>query len=292
MWTLCGEVTLAYYLDLDNEWDKYKAIFREEWSEIGRYLQATDPFHRLVTVHPGPGIWDGKPPLNDMGCLDFIYLQSGHDGFHTCPRAISQVKDNLALYPEKPVLHGEVCFEGMQGSSRDDVQRFLFWSNMLMGTAGFGYGVEGIWQFNTEEELFGASPGGNVWGNVSWETAYQYEGSKQVGIGKKILEKFNWWDMEPHNELVESRDPESIYAPYCCTFPNGDRIIYMNRKPASFNPYTIVDLAPNCVYQYQFIDPITGSEYERTKFKSSDSGKWLVPTAPIMQDFVLMIYSE
>ena len=59
-------------------------------------------------------------------------------------------------------MHGEVCFEGMAGSSWQDVQRLLFWSNILQGTPGYGYGAEGIWQFNEVGNPFGPSPTGHT----------------------------------------------------------------------------------------------------------------------------------
>jgi len=291
-WILAGEVTLAYYLDLDGEWEKYKAIFREQWSEVGQYLQENDPFDRLVTVHPGPGIWDGKPPLDDMDVLDFIFLQSGHSGYHTLPRAVSQVYDNLELYPDRPVLHGEVCFEGMQGSSGPDIQRFLFWSNVLSGTAGFSYGVEGIWQFNTEEQPFGASPQGSVWGNVPWETAYQYKGSEQVGIGKQIMEEFEYWRFRPHREWVRSKDPEDIFGPYCAGIPGEVRVIYMNRFPTGYNPYELVDLEPGKTYWYRYYDPITGERYPVKEFKAGRNGEWSIDGPPVKQDFVLAVFND
>ncbi len=289
-WTLAGEVTLAYYTDLGDNWDYYKAQFRDQWSEVGRYLQENDPFDRLVTVHPGPGIWDGKPPLDDMNVLDFIFLQSGHANFHTLPRAVNQVYENLELYPDRPVLHGEVCFEGMKGSSWSDIQRFLFWSNVLSGTAGFSYGVEGIWQFNTEEELFGASPVGNVWGNVPWEEAMHYKGSTEVGIGKKLMENFEYWRFEPHREWIEGKNKDGLFSNYCAGIPGEVRVIYLYDKPSRYSPYAVVDLEEGGNYEYQFLDPITGKAHERIPFKADSEGRWDVPEPPVMQDFVLAIY--
>jgi len=289
-WTLAGEVTLPYYDDTSNgEGNKFKAQQRKDWSEVGRYLQANEPYNRLVTVHPGPGIWDGKPPLDDMSVLDFIFLQSGHSGFHTLPRAIEQVKENLKLYSDKPVLHGEVCFEGMQGSSWEDIQRFLFWSNILSGTAGYSYGSEGIWQFNTKSQLFGASPAGNVWGNVTWDVCMNYSGSKQVGIGKKILEKVDWWKLESHPEWIESKDTSNIFSYYCAGIEDKLHLIYLYQKPSKFNPYIVTHLKSNTIYNYQFIDPITGEFYPEKTLTTDSNGKWKVPLTPIMQDFVLKI---
>jgi hypothetical protein len=289
-WILAGEVTLAYYTDLANNWDYYKEQFREQWSEMGRYLQATDPFDRLVTVHPGPGIWDGKPPLNDMDVVDFIFLQSGHRGFHTLPRAVEQVVENMELYPDRPVLHGEVCFEGMFGSSWNDVQRFLFWSNMMMGTAGFSYGVEGIWEFNTNEQLFGPPPGGlTTWGNVPWERAYQYPGSTHVGMGKQIMERFEWWRFVPRQDWIRDSDPQKFYQPYSAGISGEIRMIYVY-QPISGSYAT--DLVPGKTYNYRYIDPMCGHEYPIVQFTADETGSWHIGMFPEKKDLVLVIYEN
>lgn len=288
-WMLTGEVTLAYYPDLENDWDKYKAQFRKQWSEVARHIKSHDPYHRLLTVHPGPGVFDGKPPLYDMTSLDFIMLQSGHAGFHTLPGATKNVQESLDLYPDKPVLHGEVCFEGMHGEgSGSKVQRFLFWSNMLMGTAGFSYGVEGIWQFNTKEVIFGASPGGNTWGNVPWEIASQYPGGIQIGIGKRILEQYEWWQLKPARELIHFPAGEGVFSPYCAII--GEiRFVYMYDFPTRWRRYTLVDLDPGILWQPIFVDPVTGDEYVIDTIKPDKDGQWDIPIPPIMQDWVLVV---
>jgi hypothetical protein len=286
-WTLSGETTLAYYSDLGSEWEFYRHDFREKWSEVARYIQETDTYNRLLTTHPGPGVnVDGKPAIYDMDQLDFIMVQSGHGGFQSLERATNGIKKHLIDYPDKPVLHGEVCFEGMQGRSLEDVQRFLFWSNMMLGTAGFSYGVEGIWQFNTEEELFGASPAGNTWGNVPWETAYNYSGSKQVGIGKRILEQYKWWTLKPAPELIETSG-KGIFAPYSAVIGDDCRIIYMHNFPASYRSSRIIQLEGN--YRVTYHDPITGDMHDFGIIKPDDQGKWELPTPPVMQEWVIVL---
>ena len=100
----------------------------------------------------------------------------------------------------------------MKGSSWQDVQRLLFWSNVLQGTPGYSYGTEGIWQFNTEEEPFGASPTGETWGNVPWSVAMDYQGSAQLGRGAEWLRGLPWWKITPApNRVSHPASPEDIY---------------------------------------------------------------------------------
>jgi len=289
-WTLCGEVTLAYYPDLESDWEYYKEQFREQWSEVARHIQQHDPFDRLLTVHPGPGIHDGKDPLNDMDALDFVMVQSGHGGFHSLPKAREFVDRFMTRCPDQPVMHGEVCFEGMNGGgSGEKVQRFLFWTDLMSGTCGFSYGVEGIWQFNTKSQLFGASPGGNIWGNVPWEVACHYPGSKQLGVGKAILEKFDWWKLKPDPGRVTQNGDDELFRPYAATIGDSQIIFYLPQFPTRWRNMTVHGLSVDKQYSGEFIDPITGEKHLIADFGPDEAGNWSIPSAPIMQDWVMVL---
>lgn len=289
-WTLCGESTLAYYTDLAEHWDFYKDEFRRKWSEVAWHVQASDPFDRLLTVHPGPGIHDGKPPIYDMDALDFIMLQSGHEGYHTIPKAKEFVSRYMKEYPNQPIMHGEVCFEGMHGGgSGQKVQRILFWSDILSGTSGFCYGVEGIWQFNTKQQPFGLSPTGNNWGNVPWDVAAQYPGSTQLGIGKNILENFEWWKLEPNQDWVEQSGSDDVFKTYVAGIGEDLRIAYLYRFVSRYRSVTISGLTQNTKYRAIYYDPITGDSYDQGILLANSDGKIAAPPNPIMQDWVLVL---
>ena len=287
-YTLSGETTLAYYTDLADNWEQYKREFREQWSQVAGFIQENDPYNRVLTTHPGPGINDGKNPINQMEYLDMIMLQSGHRAFHTIPKSNEDIKEYQSRFPNKPVIQGEVCFEGMFGSSRDDVQRLLFWSNVLQGTPGFSYGVEGIWQFNTPSEPFGPSPTGAVWGNVPWQTAMNYKGSEQIGHGATFLQKLPWWTLKPAPDRgSDHAGVENFEDPYVAEIDNG-LLVYLTYKFGIQN-FKVLGLDLNQTYRYTFFDPITGTEYPAVDFKPDSAGDWQIAQLPIMQDWVLWI---
>jgi hypothetical protein len=287
IWTLSGETSLAYYSDLGEAWSHYRDVFRSQWSEVARYIKQTDPFQRLLTTHPGPGYMvDRMPPIYDIDVLDFIMVQSGHGGFNDLEKATRQLTEHLGQFPDKPVLHGEVNFEGMRSESWEDVQRFLFWSNMLMGAAGFSYGAEGIWQFNTPEELFGASPEGNVWGNVTWQTASHYRGSAQVGIGKRILDEFEWWKLRPDPDLLET-DETGIFAPYAATMGENAVIVFLYNFPTRYRQTNITSLKG--AYRVTMHDPVTGEAHDYGMITPDEQGRWQIPRTPVMQSWVVVL---
>jgi len=289
-YTLCGESTLAWYDDLGSRWEEEKAIFRKEWSKVAAHIQEIDPYDHILTVHPGPNSGNFQP-IGQMEYIDMIMLQSGHNGYFTLPVASMAVDKALKIFPKKPVMHGEVCFEGMEGKSMADVQRYLFWNNMLKGTCGFSYGVEGIWQFNTEKELFGVSPGGNTWGNVPWEEAYKYLGSKHVGVGKRILENYMWWKLIPAQNRVEDLSEEILNQPVCAELPDVGLMIYLFRKPAGWLNFRFNGFAANAQIEVTFWDPLTGDKYDKNYFESDENGIVTINKAPIMQDWTILIHN-
>ena len=231
-WTVAGETTLTYYhLDVGLR-EGTRQMQRDGWAEIARHIKATDPFRRLVMAHPGPGSGQFKP-ITDMSLLDVVMVQPGHGGWESLPAALRHLKTAQSKFPDRPVMQGEVCFEGMHGGGSDaKLQRILFWTNMLSGAAGHCYGADAIWQFNTEEELFGPTPGpgGHIWGNSPWEEAYQWKGSFYVGLGRKILGQFDWQQFEPHPEWIDpAADEDDVQDAYAAGIPGKIRVFYFPR---------------------------------------------------------------
>jgi hypothetical protein len=96
------------------------------------------------------------------------------------PRARGALHDK----PPMPVVLGEYCYEGHMQTAFQDVQRYVFWGNMLSGSAGHTYGAAGVWHASVEGD-----PGiANVYDFTTWEEGMAYAGSAQLGIGKKLLE--------------------------------------------------------------------------------------------------------
>ena len=222
VWCLAGETAMPYYLsdtqDADREFQK------EGWTEIARYLREVDPFHNLVSVHPTD---TDRNQVTDQSVLDFDMLQTGHSDRLSLPNTVNTVIDACSREPWMPVINAEVCYEGIGQASRQEVQRLMFWSCMLLGAAGHTYGANGVWQVNTREKPFGQSPHGMSWGNTPWEDAYQLPGSAQVALGKEILSRFQWWRFEHHSEWIEPRWSKENYAgAYAAGIPGEVRVIF------------------------------------------------------------------
>ena len=193
VWCLAGEATMPYYL---SEKKKEDSIAQKKgWTEVVRYVKQIDAFKNPITIHPTQF---GREQIEKPGLLDFEMLQTGHGSHLSFPNTIKSLRLSLKSEPKMPVLVGEVCYEGILEASREEIQRLLFWSCILSGAAGHTYGANGIWQVNTRENPFGPSPHGSSWGDTPWEDAFQLPGSKHLGIAKKLLERYPWWQLKLH----------------------------------------------------------------------------------------------
>ena len=289
-WTVAGETTLTYYLLDDDQAKESLELQQKGWSEVARYIKETDPLDRILTAHPGPASGHFQP-ISNMSLLDMIMVQPGHSGWDCLPTALGHLQIAQGKFPDQPVMQGEVCFEGMHGGGSDaKLQRVLFWTNLLSGAVGHCYGADAIWQFNTEETLFGPSPGGHTWGNTPWEEACQWKGSFYVGLGRKILQRFDFHQFEPHPEWIHpSANEGDVQHAYAAGISDEMRIFYFPQGVMPWGQkHTVRGLDKDTAYEATYLDPLTGKEYPLNTPVFGKS-EWVIPPAPILQDWLFVL---
>ncbi|MBZ0297706.1 MAG: DUF4038 domain-containing protein [Anaerolineae bacterium] len=301
VWCCAGEALLPWYKSEEfeqllrtverNEW--LPADKRAAWSDIMRSIRDTDPYHNPLTIHPTR---HGTDQVDDPTTMDIDWLQTGHGGYRSLSSTIDMLEDALGREPKMPVLDSEVCYEGILEGSREEVQRFLFWTCMLSGAAGHTYGANGIWQVNTREKPHGPSPHGIAWGNTPWDVAYKLPGSGQLGLAKRCLEQYEWWRFETHPEWVDPHQtPENRQQSYAAGIPSKVRIIYMPVESVRFvrtdQPF-LKELEPGLDYKAAWFDPKTGDTYDLGTIHGDNQGDFQLPKPPILQDWVLILEAE
>ncbi len=289
VWCVAGEAVMPYYLsEVRGDVEKLKKYVyktRSRWTNVARYIRSIDPAHHPVTIHPTD---TGRGMVDDPSVIDLDMLQTGHSGARSLPNTIRLITESRASRPKMPVIVGEVCYEGIMGSSWEDVQRLMFWTSILSGAAGYTYGANGVWQVNTETQPFGPSPHGQSWGDTPWSEAYRLPGSKQVGLGKKLLERYRWWLFEPHPEWVKPHwTVEDPFKPYAAGIPGEVRVIYFSPPHFGHGPPKIKEL--DSEYNAYYFDPRTGREYWIGKINADKNREWQPPNPPKIQDWVLIL---
>jgi hypothetical protein len=288
-WCLAGEQTMPFYLSENKVEDT--EFLKQGWSEIARYVREIDPYHRLVTIHPG---MDGREQMTSPEMIDFEMLQTGHNDRQSLPNTVESVRRAVAREPVMPVINAEVCYEGIGEACRQEVQRLMFWVSILNGTAGHTYGANGIWQVNTSSVPYGPSPHGLAWGHTPWDEAAQLPGSEQLGISKGFIEKYPWWLFESHPEWVEPHwSSDNYFGAYAVGLPGIIRCIFW---PSTFQSGTIKAIEKDVDYHAQLFNPVNGSILDLGTVVPDENGDWYLPIGegnwhvmPVFQDWVLIM---
>jgi hypothetical protein len=286
VWCLAGEAAMPYYLAEDRETARQFQL--DGWTEVGRYLRSIDPFQRPVTIHPTQV---GRDQVTDDSVLDINMLQTGHGGPGSLSNTIAAVAREHARQPHMPTLVGEVSYEGFLHYTGAEVQRLTFWSSLLSGACGHTYGANGIWQVNRKDAPYGPSPHGGTWGNAPWDEAAQMPGSKQLGLAKRLLERYPWQRFEPHPEWVDPRGtPEQIGRPFAAGIPGEVRVIYFYGPNFPWEGrFHVCGIEAESAYRAFFWDPRTGEEYPLGAVAPDSAGTWTIPMQPEMNDWVLVL---
>lgn len=271
VWCLAGEVSMPYYTSPTPQEDGPRQI--EAWSEVLEFLRANNSHGHLITAHPRHARTSRSEVWNPA-LLDFDLIQAGHLFVHALPTALSLLRKSRAATPVLPALVDEVAYEGIGETNWEDCQRQLFWASVLSGSPGYTYGAHGITQFNSVEFPSYLQPQGQSWGEGVWRDAYQFRGSTQVGIGKKILEQFEWWTLEPHPEWVPAATTESLreFSAYAAGIPGRLRLIYYSA--VSGQDLTVQHLEPGLTYNAYFVTPSSGKRLPLGPIRGDATGTW------------------
>lgn len=270
------------------------------WEDASNLVKEIDPFDRPRTVH---AVNLASKVFSSRESFDFDMQQAGHLG----AGSVSSKTDLKSAIKngDRPVVVGECSYEGIFDSNWQDTQRFMFWSSVLSGTAGHTYGTMAISCFNSKDDPL--PPLSRV-STHYWEDAIDWLGATHVAIGKRILERFAWWELSPSPDSLDVHaSPNNWYLPYAATLSDGTMIIYQPSLPylqfgvdpnqdllieGPGSSLLVKKLRDDTDYRATFIDPRTGNEnssftFSPTKgcYKIKSSLLWAGPTG---EDWVIV----
>jgi hypothetical protein len=225
------------------------------WAEVARYLRKIDPYQRPVTAHTAHG---RRGQSGDEVVIDFDMVGGNHDAtIAVQPVTLGILTKAWATMPPMPVLVGETCYEGHMQQGFQDVQRHIFWMYMLNGAAGQTYGAAGIWHASVDGDpgVSGAF-NGQVYDFTTWKEGMAYPGAAQIGLGKKLLEKYPWWRFEAH--------PEWAPGCYAAGIPGELRVIYLPRRNIyNWSGPEIQNLEAGVNWRLYYWDPVNAKRYDK-----------------------------
>ena len=222
VWCAAGEANLPWYLAPGFPFDDRQQA--HGWTEILRFIRATDPFRRPLTIHPTAiNRYTARHATEDPDLLDFDMLQTPHGQREAVPITVRAVRESIAAQPILPVINGEASYERLSDRLLTEWTRAMFWLCLMNGAKGHTYGANGIWQLNRKDHPFGASPHGGNYGVIAWDEAMHLPGSQQMGYGRRFFESLPWTQLESMPETVawEAEATPAALGDWIW-FPEGD----------------------------------------------------------------------
>jgi hypothetical protein len=170
------------------------------WSDIARYIRATDPLHHPVTVHEVPPPY--RPALDDESLTDFDLFQPSHMSWSSVAVEVALLNATRSrTWVTKPEVVGEIGYEGIGATHLEDFQRVAFWLAMLNGAAGHTYGANPVFEAYSVDKPFQHYK----YTFLTWEEGMNLPGGYQVSLGAGLLKQYPWWRFEPHPEWISPR---------------------------------------------------------------------------------------
>lgn len=247
IWVPGGEYNLANYGGLGLEF----------WKDLGRMIDAEDPYERIIGMHPTPPNWSGgaEAPqwstaevLHDEPWLDYNQSQVGHGRManEMIPDVVSEA---YSMEPAKPIVVTEPWYEFVEGNPTGRDVRFGAWTALLSGAAGHTYGGGHVWLAHVPESPAGGGP----WPlQKEFEPdTLDYEGAVSMGHMADFFQTVNWWKMAPHPNLVREYPDK-----YCLAAPGEEYVVYLR-----WGGTVKIDLSAASEhdrFEYSFFDPGTG----------------------------------
>jgi hypothetical protein len=297
--------------DMENI-DYWGTIFALTASLDG-YHQPIGPWYGQAAVHPGhPHM--GPPPIYPEYYLksDWLTMCIPHCGHTSSTRPDFQEKDRrsqpMAMYqfyydryPDVPFIDaGGGNYERIFPAHIDDyIIRRTAWRAIQCGSAGFGYGAQGIWTMQWDTTTY--KPG--FYANIPWYRGIDFPGGQQMCYLTEFYTAIPWHTLVPLNGAKSIADwnmaieSETETLPLVSADPKRDWVvIYFPRRFATAGSTaagTLHGLPAGARYEAQWYDPRSG-KYIVAGLLTSHDESVTIPQKPggDKEDWVLRLHAR
>ena len=164
------------------------------------------------------------------------------------------------------------------------VRKGAYWA-MLAGAAGHGYGALDLFHLYTETN--GPFPRD---GFQPWRKAMAYEGSRQVGLLRRLLELRPWYKLVPDQSVVAPDQGEEEDRIQAARADDGSFVIAYTPlgRPVSIHMEKISAKSVKA----RWYDPRDGKWREIGTYANNGTRKFVAPTQGPQRDWVLVLDDE
>jgi hypothetical protein len=258
---------------------KYEAV----WVAMAKGLKDGSGGSQLVCYH-GQGSTSSSMWFHLADWLDFNSIQSGHR-FGSDSYAF--VSKDYALRPAKPTVDMEPAYENHPtGANQPRIDahkvRSQAYSALLAGAAGHGYGAMDLFYFYKEAD--GPFPKN---GFEQWRKALAYEGSRQVGLMRRLFEQRPWYKMVPDQSALASEQGDGTRRLIAARAQDGSFVIAYTPvgQPVSIHMNKLDGSRVNA----QWYDPRNGTWKTIGPYSNKGTQEFVAPTHGEQDDWVLVL---
>jgi hypothetical protein len=258
---------------------KYDAV----WVAMAKGLKDGSGGSQLVCYH-GQGSTSSSMWFHNADWLDFNSIQSGHN-FNSDSYAF--VSKDYALTPAKPTVDMEPAYENHPtGANKPRVDahkvRSQAYSAMLAGTAGHAYGsLDLFWFYKDADGPFPKN------GFQHWRTAVAYEGTRQMGLMRRLFEQRPWYKMVPDQSVLASEPGGGPYRLVAARAEDGSFAIAYTARGQSVSIH--MDKLRGSQVKAQWYDPRDGTWKAIGQYPNKGVQEFVPPSRGEKDDLVLVL---
>ena len=255
----------------------------EVWVSMANGLKDGSEGQQLVSYH-GHGHTSSSNWFHKADWLDFNSIQSGHRWAQNTHGFVTR---DYGLLPIKPTVDMEPPYEnhptGPETPRIDShqVRKGAYWA-MLAGAAGHGYGALDLFRLYKENE--GPFPRD---GFLPWREAIAYDGSRQVGLMRRLFELRPWYQLVPDQSVIASGQGEG--EDHIQAARAGDGSFLIAYLPQG-NPVGIhMNGISGQNVQARWYDPRVGTWRDIGQFPNTGAQGFAAPSRGDKNDWVLVL---
>ena len=195
----------------------------------------------------------------------------------------------------KPFIEAEANYEDINcgGFTGYDLNRNSAWNAMLCGSAGFTYGVTGIWasSFSTSDYT-GWLGETSSYSYDPWYMGLDKPGSFEVSYMKDFFTAIGpWYDLVPHFDDSSAASFLRRGLSALASTEDGSLAVAYFYNDRSKSTGTIRVLDPEKTYDAYWFNPRTGKYIPIEKGITPEGNEYTAPSRPTKADWVLLLTS-
>jgi hypothetical protein len=253
------------------------------WVAMARGLKDGSGGRHLVSYH-GSGGTSSSEWFHDADWLDFNSIQSGHGWAAPTYQRVSR---DYGLSPAKPTVDMEPSYENHPtgpNTPRIDshqVRKGAYWA-MLAGAAGHGYGaLDLFWLYKDSDGPFPRN------GFQHWRTALAFEGSRQVGLMRRLFELRPWYRLVPDQSAIASGQGDGEDHIQAARAADGSFLIaYLPHGRTVGIP---MDKLTGPTVKARWFDPRNGEWHDIGAYPNTGQHEFQAPSQGDHDDWVLVL---